>query len=400
VIVTGGGTGGHLYPAISIAQALREGYGADVHFVGSRDGLEAQIIPREGFPFHALPSRKLSRGRKLASASALVVLGWGALRAVMLLRELRPDVVVGTGGYVSAGVVLAACVLRIPSLIHEQNAVAGRTNRLLGRFCRRVAITFEESAACFPGDRSTCTGLPIRPEFATANPDPARRLFGLDPVRPTLLVVGGSGGARRLNEIVTQALPGILERGVQVVHQLGKGNVGEWASGRVGDGATEQNGISRPVALSPPRPVGYHPVAYIDDMASALAAADVVLCRAGASTLAEVTTVGVPSLLVPYPYAVDDHQTKNARVLAERGVARLLPESELSPERLLAELDALLRDPEARNGMRQASARLSSSDAARRVADLVRDLTVSPQRRNGANHEATKQAQTRSEQRS
>jgi UDP-N-acetylglucosamine--N-acetylmuramyl-(pentapeptide) pyrophosphoryl-undecaprenol N-acetylglucosamine transferase len=351
VIVAGGGTGGHLYPAISIARALRDEETVEVRFIGSREGLEARIVPDEGLPFHAIPARKLSRRPGIASVGALAVLGWGALRAALLLRDLRPDVVVGTGGYVSAGVVFAAALARVPTLIHEQNAVAGRANRLLGRLVTRVAVTFEESAICFPLGKCVCTGLPIRPEFAHAGPDAARRNYGLDPLRPTLLVVGGSRGARRLNEIIEAALPRLVERRIQVVHQVGKEN-------------TAHGFLSTAHTL-------YHPIPYIDDMASALAAADVVLCRAGASTLAEVTAVGRPALLVPYPYAVDDHQTKNARVLADRGAARLLPEGELTPERLVAELDAILKDPDERDRMRAASAALGCPDAARLVAEQV-----------------------------
>jgi UDP-N-acetylglucosamine--N-acetylmuramyl-(pentapeptide) pyrophosphoryl-undecaprenol N-acetylglucosamine transferase len=359
VVVTGGGTGGHLYPAISIGRALREQPGTEVHFAGTREGPEAERAPQEGFPFHAIPSRKLSRQARrptLGSPEALAALGimaWGTVRAGLLLRHLRPDVAVGTGGYASAGVMLAAALQGIPTVIHEQNAVAGRANRVLGRLVTRVAITFEGSERFFPAGKAVCTGLPIRPEIAAGDPEPARRRFGLAPDRPTLLVVGGSGGARRLNQAVADARPRLLNLGLQIVHPWGKANVD---------------------ASVPPAGDGYHPVPYLEEMASALAAADVVLCRAGASTLAEVAAVGRPALLVPYPYAVDDHQTANARVFVDRGAARLVPDRELDGDRLVAELEALLGDPDARARMRAASAALGRPDAAHRVADLVRTV--------------------------
>jgi UDP-N-acetylglucosamine--N-acetylmuramyl-(pentapeptide) pyrophosphoryl-undecaprenol N-acetylglucosamine transferase len=378
VILTGGGTGGHLYPAISIGQALRAvdssqltvdskdgnpsqlstvnrqpSTETDIHFVGTAAGPEARVAPEAGFAFHALPSRPLSRRPSVQNAAALAVLGWGTLRAMGLLRQLRPDVVVGTGGYVSAGLVLAAALRRIPTVIHEQNAIAGRTNRLLGCFATRVAITFEESASFFPAGKTVVTGLPIRPEITTGDAGAARRQFDLDASRPVLLVVGGSRGAARLNRAVEEALPSLLERGVQIIHQLGKANFDE--------------ARTRPQA-------GYRPTAYIESMGDVLAASDLILCRAGASTLAEVAAVGRPSLLVPYPYAADDHQTANARVFALRGAAALVPDAELDGRRLLAEAVAVLEDPERRARMAAASRTLGRPDAAVEVAELVRSV--------------------------
>jgi UDP-N-acetylglucosamine--N-acetylmuramyl-(pentapeptide) pyrophosphoryl-undecaprenol N-acetylglucosamine transferase len=353
VVLTGGGTGGHIYPALSVARCLA---GDDVLYVGTADGPEAAIVPKADVPFRSIPSRKLSRRPTPGAVLAAAVCGWGVIRAGALLRSWKPDVVLGTGGYASAGVMFAAALMRIPTVVHEANVVPGRVNRLLARLCTRVALTYEASLPYFSRERTVVTGLPVRPDLLSADPTKARNEYGLDAELPTLLVSGGSGGARSLNRAVLDALPRLLARGIQVVHQTGKGNY-----------ETVAREIGRP-------PSGYHPLAYVDDMPSLLRAATLVVCRAGSSTLAEVTAVGLPAIAVPYPYAVADHQTHNARALADAGAAVLVRDSEFTGDRLLREVSALLEDPPRLAAMREASRGQGKPEAAERVADLLREI--------------------------
>jgi UDP-N-acetylglucosamine--N-acetylmuramyl-(pentapeptide) pyrophosphoryl-undecaprenol N-acetylglucosamine transferase len=358
IVLAGGGTGGHIYPAVSLARALEAEH---IAFMGTRDGLEAEVVPRAGFSFHAVPSRKLSRKPSLQSLAALAVLGWGTVKSAWMLRTLRPDVVVGTGGYVSAGVLLAAALQRIPTLIHEQNAIPGRTNRLLARFVSRIAITFPEAARYFPAEKTVLTGLPIRPEIGRADRAAAQQALGLARDRFTLLVLGGSQGARTLNRATLDALASWGDLSLQVLHQIGKAVFAEWQPELAG------------------RPAWYRPVPYFDAIEQAYAAADLVLCRAGASTLAEITAAGLPSILVPYPYAMADHQTHNARALVDAGAALLLPNADTTGARIAAEVRTLMSDRGVSGrlaAMSIASRALGRPEAAARLADEVLALAT------------------------
>jgi UDP-N-acetylglucosamine--N-acetylmuramyl-(pentapeptide) pyrophosphoryl-undecaprenol N-acetylglucosamine transferase len=353
VVLTGGGTGGHIYPALSVAECLN---GHDLLYVGTADGPEAQVVPQTGLEFQTVPSRKLSRRISPGAIAALAVSGWGVARAVSLLRSWRPDVVLGTGGYASAGIMFAAALLRIPTIVHEANVVPGRVNRLLANLCTRIALTYEASERYFPRGKTVVTGLPVRPELLAADSGRARLQYGLDPEVPTLLVSGGSGGAQTLNRAVIAALPELLRQGWQVVHQTGRTHIEKVRAETEGAGDR------------------YHPVAYVDDMPSLLTGATVILCRGGSSTLAEVTAVGLPAIVVPYPYAVADHQTANAAALSEAGAAVVLKDAELDGERLMSELAGLNEAPDRLSRMRDASRSLGKPDAARKVANLVLEI--------------------------
>ncbi|MBI4517363.1 MAG: undecaprenyldiphospho-muramoylpentapeptide beta-N-acetylglucosaminyltransferase [Deltaproteobacteria bacterium] len=348
MIVAGGGTGGHLFPGLAVAQAAAA-EGAAVLFVGSRYGIEARVIPQTTFPFEALPMRGL-RGRGWRGvADLLQQLPVALVRAWRILGDFRPDIVVGVGGYASAAMVLAAWLRRVPRVLLEQNAHPGLTNRRLGRLAQRVCTAFTEAAPFFPAGRTTLTGNPVRTLAAPA----AAPGSGF-----TLLVFGGSQGAHRLNVAATEAAA-ILRRQIaelRVIHQTGAADAG-WVRQRYA-----QAGVTAEV--SP----------FIEDMGSAYGQADLVVCRAGATTVAEITALGKPAILVPYPFAADDHQRANAEVLVHGNAAQMLLDRELTGTVLAARVAALAADPDGLQAMAAAARRLAIPDAAARVLAVCREV--------------------------
>ena len=318
LMVMAGGTGGHIFPGIAVAEALRA-RGWRVVWMGNPEGMEARIVPPRGYDtawvrFGALRGKGLLR--KLLLPVNLLSGFWQALREI---RRARPDVVLGMGGYITFPGGMMAALLGRPLVLHEQNSVAGLANRVLARVADRVLSGFPEVL-----EKAEWMGNPVRADIAAVRP-PAERMAGREgPLR--VLVVGGSLGAAVLNETVPQALLRLpAEQRPTVVHQAGERQI---EALRAAYARAQVEGELRP---------------FIDDMAAAYADADLVICRAGALTVAELAAAGVASLLVPFPYAVDDHQTGNARFLADRGGAYLLPQSELTPDRLAGILSSLDR---------------------------------------------------------
>ncbi len=354
VVVMAGGTGGHVFPALAVAAEL-EREGVPVVWIGTRVGLEAKLVPAHGLPIEWLGVAGL-RGkgwaRRLAAPLMLVRALW---EAASILRKLEPRLVLGMGGFVSGPGGLMARLLGIPLVIHEQNAIVGLTNRWLAHVAARVCEAFPGSFAAAVKVRTT--GNPVRAAIA-ALPEPAERLAGRTG-RPRLLVVGGSLGALALNRALPQALALLPENDrPEVWHQAG-GKLFELARS-----AYAEAGVAARVEP------------FIDDMAAAYAWADLVLCRAGALTVSELAAAGVASILVPFPHAVDDHQTANARVLERAGAALLLPQSELVPERLATELARLLVDRVRLAAMAQAARAQARPEAAREVAALCLALAL------------------------
>lgn len=354
IIITGGGTGGHIYPALGVAEALR---GEAVEFVGTAQGPEARIVPAAGYRFHAIPSRKLDGRPGLATLVALGTAAGGVVRAARLLRDLRPGVVFGTGGYAAAPVLLAASLLRVPTLIHEGNSIPGRTNRWLARVATRVAVSYEASLPFFPTGKTIVTGFPVRAAIAGGSAERARSALGLG-ARPLIFAFGGSTGSASINRAMDEALPLLTPLGIEALHQRGRMDA-------EGDDTARAS-----------RPGWYHPVRYVEEMPDALAAAELVISRAGASTLAELATAGRPAILVPYPHAHADHQTANARALVEAGAAVLLPDAELTGPRLASEITRLMQDPGRRQRMASAARALARPDAAARIAAEIRQLAT------------------------
>jgi len=346
-LIMAGGTGGHVFPGLAVAEVLRE-RGWHVVWMGSRTGMEARLVAARGFELAAIRAAAL-RGKGLAAALLLpfnLLAGfWQSARAIF---RLRPDVVLGMGGYVAFPGGMMASLLARPLAVHEQNAVAGLTNRILAAVADKAMSAFPQALK-----GAEWTGNPVRAEIA-ALADPAERFARRSgPLR--LLVLGGSGGAQALNESVPRALA-LLEPRPAVVHQSGEKN---YAALRAAYAAAGVQGELTP---------------FIDDMARRYAEADLVICRAGAMTIAELSAGGVAGVLVPYPHAVDDHQTANARYLADQGAAILLPQAELSPEALAGLLRALDR-PRLLAMARKARA-LGKPDAARIVAERCMELAA------------------------
>lgn len=363
VVLAGGGTGGHTAAGLALARALRARLadGVRLAWIGSEAGIEATWVPAAGIPYHAIPTGKLRRQlawRNVTDLTLRVPAGFG--RALALLGRLRPDVVVATGGFVAVPTALAAAMRRRPLLVHEQVVVPGLANRLIARFADTIAVTFAASAAAFPSGKTVVTGNPIRPELHAGQRARGFERFGLDPALPLVYLTGGALGAHRVNRIVGAGLAPLLQL-TQLVHQAGDNAYGDLAWLR---GEAER--------LSPGLAARYRAVALVgEELGDLYAAASLVVGRAGAGTVTELAALGLPAILVPLPGARGDEQTANARVLADAGAAVLLPEADLTPDRLVREVSALLGDPERRRTMAAHARALATPDAAERLVDLV-----------------------------
>ncbi len=354
LLVAGGGTGGHVFPGVALAEEVVTRHPKnDVVFVGTSRGLEAQVVPAAGFPIELVDVKGLKGKGLRGLLQSLLLLPRAFLRSVAILKQWRPDMVVGVGGYASGPVVLAAWLMRIPTAVQEQNAVAGLTNRILGRFVKAAFTAFPEAAANFPRGKVHQLGNPIRRQLLDNFMRPSA-----DHERARLLVFGGSQGAHALNMRVVEALPHLadLKDKLAIVHQTG---------------ARDREQVERGY-----RAVGFQPDVrdFIEDMSRAYAEADLVLCRAGATTLAELTVCKKPSILVPFPAAADNHQVINARSLVAAGAAVMIEERDLTGELLAAEVRAILRNPERRQRMSRAAGGLGAPAAAREIADVCAEL--------------------------
>lgn len=350
IVLTTGGTGGHIFPALAVAEEIQDRFDrAEIFFVGGSHGPEAGLAARAGLPFQALPvAGVLGRGwRSLGVAWWLPRSLFQAMRA---LRRFRPDVVLGLGGYAGFSTVLAAWLLRIPTAIHEQNSYPGMTNRLLGRIVPRILLSMPDQEGVFPRQKVVVTGNPLRkaircpPQNAVQERSPGRNV----------LVLGGSQGARAVNQAVLDSLDGFQEMNVALWHQAGAGDLERVRQ------AYDQAGWSQTRVE-----------AFINDMAEAYGWADLVISRAGATTLAELTVLGKPSVLIPFPYATHDHQMHNARQLERHGAAMVLGESCFSQVQLCAVIKDLLDIPGRLRDMGLAASRLGRPDAG---AAVLREL--------------------------
>ena len=354
VLIAAGGTGGHIYPGIAVAQEImRRNPQSSVRFVGTARGLETRLVPKAGFDLSLIESAGLKNVRAVARMKGLATLPGSFISAWKLIRQFQPDVVVGAGGYVSGPVVLMAALTNHRTLVMESNALPGWTNRVLARFVDRAAVSFDASLAYFRG-KGVVTGNPVRREFFEI---PLRTIQA---ERLSLLVFGGSQGAHAINEAMIAALPLLKSAGVAVniKHQTGPADFERVQSAYLKEGWQDSSMVC----------------SYIDNMVEDFAVADLVLCRAGATTTAELIAAGKASIMVPFPFAADDHQRKNAEALEAAGASKMILQEKLSGEKLAAEVSALLSRPEEVERMALASKKMAHGDAAAAAVDLIEEL--------------------------
>ncbi len=367
IVLAGGGTGGHTSPGLAVATVLRD-RGLPCAWIGSRGGVEATVVPQHGVPYHAIPTGKLRRYWAWQNVPDLALrFPAGLVMAWHLLRRLRPRVVFATGGFVGLPVVLAAAFGRIPIVVHEQTAVAGLANRIAARFARRIAVTFPETRGPFAPAKVVRTGNPLRPELRGGTRAAALSRFALDPGLPLLYVTGGAQGAHTINRAVGATLTRLLEN-VQIIHQCG-------ANPATGDRWWLEE---RRDELPPPLARRYIVVPYVGrELADVYAAVSLVLGRSGAGTINECCQLGLPALYVPLPGTSGDEQTANAQAVARVGGCVLLPQSALTPERLLAEIRTLLADGARLKEMSERARTLAVPDAAERIVKVLLETSSS-----------------------
>jgi UDP-N-acetylglucosamine--N-acetylmuramyl-(pentapeptide) pyrophosphoryl-undecaprenol N-acetylglucosamine transferase len=349
-ILAGGGTGGHVIPAIAIAQELQKQYGAEVLFIGTARGIENRLVPVAGFSLQLIQVGALNKVSLTTRLKTFVDLPRAVWHSRRILSEFRPDVVIGVGGYASGPAMLAAILKRIPTLAFEPNYVPGFANRMVARFVSAAAVHFEGTAKYFRN--AQVTGVPVRQAFFEI----ASKASGN--VEPTLLVFGGSQGANAINQVVIESVPALQLRvpGIHIIHQTGERDYNDAQAAYASlSGSTE----------------AYR---FMDDMPGFFARADLILCRSGASTVAELTAAGKPAVLVPFPRAADDHQKRNAEALERAGAAVMLEESQLRREGLVETVSTLLGDGDRLQRMTKAALKLSHPNAARDIAVIAAEL--------------------------
>jgi UDP-N-acetylglucosamine--N-acetylmuramyl-(pentapeptide) pyrophosphoryl-undecaprenol N-acetylglucosamine transferase len=351
VLIAGGGTGGHVVPALAIARQMRDAYGAEVLLLGTQRGLETKLVPEAGFPLELIQVGQLKNVSLKIQMQTLLDLPRGLMKCFHLLRSFRPQVVVGVGGYASGPAMMAAVLLRIPTLAFEPNAFPGLANRLVGKFVSAAAVNYEQTRRWFR--KAEVTGIPVRPEFFAL---PRRTT-----ISPHLLVFGGSQGARVLNEAMPKIIGTLFKKfpSLTVLHQSGARERAQ----------TEEN--YRATGSDAYR---WQVVDYLDDMPQRFADADLVLCRSGASTCAELTAAGKPSILVPFAQATDNHQQRNAEVLLHAGAARMVLESPSLPEHILYQLRALIPDLVLLTNMSGHAQALAHPDALKNIGAKIKRL--------------------------
>lgn len=365
IIMSGGGTGGHIYPAITIIRALQKKFeSCEVLFIGTQEGLEADIIPKEGINIQFINISGFERKLSMKNIQTIMKTMGSGWQSQKIIRNFKPDIVIGTGGYVCGPVLLAASLLGIPTMIQEQNVIPGITNKILSRFVDKTALGFIEAGKYFPNKNKTFfSGNPIRQEVMSADRAESIVALGLDPTKRTILISGGSRGAHSINQAmlpVHQFFAGSKE--IQLLHVTGQseynGIVGNFDECGI-DIASAGNIIIKP---------------YLYNMPQALAAADLAVFRAGAIGLAELTARGIPAILVPYPHAAENHQEFNARAMEQQGAAVLIRDVELTGEVLIKNINKLTTSPQKLDTMAIASKKIGRPEAAESIANMALTL--------------------------
>ncbi len=356
-VITGGGTGGHIYPGIAIAKALLQlEPKAKIKFIGGKNQRESVIVPKSGFDFESILVQGFPRSLSLKWFKVLVKVPMGFFKSLSILKRFNPDVVIATGGYVSGPVALAGLFLGIPVVIQEQNTMPGIANRIIGLWAKKIFLSFSEAKASFASSKTYITGNPIRSEITTAVD--SREKLGLDKKKLTVTFIGGSQGARSINLAVMEALKYLTDYAsrIQIIHQTGET-----------DFSMIKEAYERSPILSIVQPFFYS----IEEVYSST---DLVVCRSGAMTLAEITACGLPAILVPYPYAAGNEQALNAKVLQDKGAAIVINDNQLTGNLLANTLISLIEDKEKLSEMALKSRSLGKPDAGQKIAKEVMTL--------------------------
>lgn len=365
IVVSGGGTGGHIYPALALIREIqKENKDAQVLYIGTKSGLESTLVPREKIPFKSIHITGFKRKLSLDNIKTILRFLKGARDSKKMLKEFQPDIVIGTGGYVCGPVVYAAAKLNIPTIVHEQNSVPGLTNKFLSRYVNKIAICFEEAREYFPKQKVVFTGNPRASEVIGQDGIRGRLSTGLSTTMPAVLIFGGSRGARPINDAVVKALSEFGEKPYQVLYITGDVHYADVQK------EAELVGNPKNVVIKP----------FIHNMPEVLAGIDLVVSRAGATTLAEITSLGIPSILVPSPYVTNNHQEKNARSLSDHGAAELLIEKDLNSKSLIQHIDKILLDQENLKMMKTKAKNLGVPDSADRLYKLMKQLVQGKQK--------------------
>ncbi|WLR53517.1 undecaprenyldiphospho-muramoylpentapeptide beta-N-acetylglucosaminyltransferase [Mesobacillus subterraneus] len=359
IAVSGGGTGGHIYPALALIREIKKkDEKVEFLYIGTEKGLESKIVPRENIPFKSIHITGFKRKISFDNVKTILRFLKGVRDSKKMLKEFKPDVVIGTGGYVCGPVVYGAAKMGIPTIVHEQNSVPGLTNKFLSRYVDKIAICFEEAREFFPEQKVVLTGNPRASEVLGQDGIKGRLSAGLKLKMPTVLIFGGSRGARPINDAVVKSLAELSGKPYQVLYVTGDVHFEDVRK------EVELVGNPENVIIKP----------FIHNMPEVLAGVDLTVARAGATTLAELTSLGIPSILIPSPYVTDNHQEKNARALSENGAARLLLEKDLTGPKLVESIDHILSNEEKLAEMKKSAKKLGIPDAAQRLYRVMEEL--------------------------
>ncbi|EOD01261.1 undecaprenyldiphospho-muramoylpentapeptide beta-N-acetylglucosaminyltransferase [Caldisalinibacter kiritimatiensis] len=365
-LISGGGTGGHIYPALAIAKKIKQKYkNAEILYVGTEKGLERELVPKEGFKFKTIRVKGFRRKLSVDTLKSTKELFLGLNDARKIIKDFSPDIVIGTGGYVCGPVVLIASLKNIPTLIHEQNAFPGVTNRILSRFVNKIAGSFEESKKYFKyPDKVIITGNPVRDDVITTTKEDAYKSLSIDKSKPFIYSVGGSGGQKKLNEAMLDVIEKNMDsKDVQILHVTGKRFYENFMKELKNRGIDLSDSNIRVVS-------------YFFEAPKALAAADLVITSSGAISIAEVTAVGVPTILIPKSYTAENHQEYNARALENKGASVVILERELNGHKLNETINNLIRDKNKLSHMAVRSKELGVTDSTDRILQIIKELIV------------------------
>ncbi|SEJ63809.1 UDP-N-acetylglucosamine-N-acetylmuramylpentapeptide N-acetylglucosamine transferase [Propionispira arboris] len=361
IIISGGGTGGHIYPAITLIRTIQNQVkNLEILYVGTKIGLEADIIPKEGLPFQTVDIRGLERKLSLKMTKTIGKAIHGVWQARRIVKQFKPDVVIGTGGFVCGPILLAASLMGIPTLIQEQNVIPGITNKLLAKFVTKIAVGYQDAVQYFPKEKVVFTGNPIRAEVLSMNRQAGLAEFGFDTNKKTILISGGSRGARSMNRAMIDVHKHFAcSQNIQLLHVTGKNEYNDIVASVQEQGLDLQQ--SRNILIKP----------YLYDMPKALALADLAIFRAGATGIAELTAKGIPSILIPYPYAAENHQEFNALALVKRGAAVMIRDKDLTSAGLIEAIESIISEPVKLLKMATASREMGRPEAAEEIAKIV-----------------------------